>query len=335
MAEAGSGDRSGRSGGARGAGRGHPPRAMRPAIARVRMAFAKGEALRFIGHLDLARAWERALRRADLPVAWTQGFTPRVRLAFAAPLSLGSTADHERVDLHLVEAIGAGPIAARLSAQLPAGCELVEVCEVDLHGPSLPSLVRWAWYEVAIGMPRAGDAPVVEGGSRWTRRIPDDTSIDGEGPDPVPDPGDGTSGQPHPAGSPVELVANPHVGPGLESEGPLRPPLEWLPPLALDEPAISGREVGERLVAFLAGSSSLVARSRDGRTTTIDARAHVISARVLDACDPDGAPVIGLVLRHDASGAGRPEDVATALGFEARSVNRRAIGIEGEAVESA
>ena len=55
-----------------------PQRSMRPAVSRVRMTFTKGPALRYIGHLDLVRAWERALRRAGLPVAWTHGFTPQI-----------------------------------------------------------------------------------------------------------------------------------------------------------------------------------------------------------------------------------------------------------------
>ncbi len=55
---------------------------------RVRLVFEKGAPLRFIGHLDLVRMWERAFRRAELPLAYTLGFTPHPRLTFAAPLAL-------------------------------------------------------------------------------------------------------------------------------------------------------------------------------------------------------------------------------------------------------
>ena len=56
---------------------------------RLRVTYRKADALRYVGHLDLMRTWERSLRRARLPLAYTQGFSPHARLALGAPLAVG------------------------------------------------------------------------------------------------------------------------------------------------------------------------------------------------------------------------------------------------------
>ena len=72
---------------------------------RLRLRFSKGEQLKYISHLDLARAWERAFRRAGLPVAHSQGFNPRPRLQIAAALPVGVTGRAEYLDVWLTEAL--------------------------------------------------------------------------------------------------------------------------------------------------------------------------------------------------------------------------------------
>jgi radical SAM-linked protein len=68
---------------------------------RLRITFAKTEAMRFTGHLDLHRTWERCFRRARLPLAYTQGFNPHPRLNLAAALPLGFTSQGEMIDAWL------------------------------------------------------------------------------------------------------------------------------------------------------------------------------------------------------------------------------------------
>ncbi|HEX2036868.1 MAG TPA: TIGR03936 family radical SAM-associated protein, partial [Chloroflexota bacterium] len=80
-------------------------RSGRPPVLRMRLVFAKRPSVRFIGHLDLVRLWERACRRAQLPLAYTLGFTPHPRLTFASPLALGATGDRELLDIYFTEAI--------------------------------------------------------------------------------------------------------------------------------------------------------------------------------------------------------------------------------------
>jgi radical SAM-linked protein len=115
-------------------------------VQRLRVTFARGDLLRYITHLDLMRAWERALKRAALPVAYSEGFTRHPQIALAAPLPVGATGDGELMDVFVEEAIDPADFAARLRAQTPPGLDVREVVEVPLAWPSLQSLVReWSW----------------------------------------------------------------------------------------------------------------------------------------------------------------------------------------------
>src|SRR5687767_6470205 len=93
-------------------------------VTRIRLTFTKEAALQYIGHLDVAKMWERACRRAKLPLAYTLGFTPHPRLTFAAPLALGATSEGELLDVYLREPLAAEILAERISQQLPHGCEV-------------------------------------------------------------------------------------------------------------------------------------------------------------------------------------------------------------------
>ena len=117
---------------------------------RLQLWFSKGRAIRYIAHLDLARAMERALRRAGLPMVYSQGFNPHPRLAFASALPVGVTGRGETMDVWLSPPVDPMAFAQRLVLQLPPGIQLVEVKQVDLRAPSLQSLMRWAEYEVKL-----------------------------------------------------------------------------------------------------------------------------------------------------------------------------------------
>ena len=70
-------------------------------IQRLRVKFGRGRKLKYISHLDLMRLWERGLRRAGVPVAYSEGFNPRPRLSFASPLAVGTTSESELLDILL------------------------------------------------------------------------------------------------------------------------------------------------------------------------------------------------------------------------------------------
>ncbi|MBM4430028.1 MAG: DUF2344 domain-containing protein [Chloroflexi bacterium] len=119
-------------------------------VQRLRLVFGKGAEVKYISHLDVMRAWERALRRAAVPLAYSQGFNPRPRLFFAAALAVGFTARAEMLDVLLEQRTDLHDFAARLKAQLPEGLWLKSVTEVPLVSPPLPGQVLAAEYEVLI-----------------------------------------------------------------------------------------------------------------------------------------------------------------------------------------
>ncbi|MDA8217356.1 MAG: TIGR03936 family radical SAM-associated protein [Dehalococcoidales bacterium] len=113
---------------------------------RLRITYARGDELRYVSHLDMARLWERAVRRAGLPLFYSRGFTPHARISIAAPLAVGVTAAAELLDLYLEEPVPPAEAQARLYAQLPAGLTISDVTEVDQLAPSLQSQMRAAEY---------------------------------------------------------------------------------------------------------------------------------------------------------------------------------------------
>jgi radical SAM-linked protein len=114
------------------------------------MTFAKGDALKYISHLDLARAWERIFRRAGLPIAYSQGFNPRPRFQIAAGLPVGVTGLAELLDVWLAESLAPQEVLTRLRPALPCGLEVLDAVEVDLRASSLQSQLRTADYRAVV-----------------------------------------------------------------------------------------------------------------------------------------------------------------------------------------
>lgn len=123
---------------------------------RLRLTFSKDGPARFISHLDLARALERALNRAALPVAYSQGFNRRPRLSLAAALPLGYTSAAEVADVWLTEAVEPEVFQARLMARMAPGIVVLAVAEAPLTAPSLQQQLAESVY--AVGLPAGGDA---------------------------------------------------------------------------------------------------------------------------------------------------------------------------------
>lgn len=117
-------------------------------LQRLRFTFAIDGPLRYIAVLDRGRLWERLLRRAGLPLAYTQGFNPHPRVQFADALPLGYASLCEKVDVFLQEAISLEDALARTRAQSPQGLTILTVEEVPLEAPALQGLVRAAVYRV-------------------------------------------------------------------------------------------------------------------------------------------------------------------------------------------
>jgi radical SAM-linked protein len=117
---------------------------------RLRVWFTRGEELAFISHLDMMRFWERALRRAGLPLSYSQGFSPHPRISLAAPLALGVTSEAELMDVYLDRWVPPHSFLQSLRAQMPRGIEVREAHTIPQDTPSLQSQVRFAEYRVEL-----------------------------------------------------------------------------------------------------------------------------------------------------------------------------------------
>ena len=116
----------------------------------IRIHYAKGEAVKFISHHDEFRLWERALRRADLPLLYKQGFNPQPHMQFAAPLGVGITGALEPLDIILAPPQPLDEVAARLRAKLPPGVTLVDVQELPEKTTALQNLIIGADYAIVL-----------------------------------------------------------------------------------------------------------------------------------------------------------------------------------------
>jgi len=123
---------------------------------RARITFTKQGALRYTGHLDLHRLWEHAMRRADLPLSYSQGFHPQPKISLASALPLGFSSRCEALDARFNEDLPVEEIASRLQASLPPDIQIVRVESVDEKLPALQTQVLSAVYQVQLTEPVDG-----------------------------------------------------------------------------------------------------------------------------------------------------------------------------------
>jgi radical SAM-linked protein len=117
---------------------------------RIRITFSKTNHMRYTSHLDLHRTWERTLRRARLPLAYSQGFNPRPKINLAAALPLGFTSECEIMEFWLDSKVDKEIINNHLDETVPPGIEIRSIQEIDLKTPKIPNLVVSAEYEVVL-----------------------------------------------------------------------------------------------------------------------------------------------------------------------------------------
>lgn len=117
---------------------------------RIRITFAKLGALRYTGHLDLHKLWERAARRAELPLAYSQGFHPQPKIYIAAALPLGFSSRCEVMDMQLESGIPLDGLREKLQDTLPTGIQVLNVESADERVPALQTQVISAEYEVTL-----------------------------------------------------------------------------------------------------------------------------------------------------------------------------------------
>ncbi len=119
---------------------------------RLRVRFAKRGRLRFASHRDVARAMERALRKAELPVAYSGGFNPHPKLSFAGAAPTGVASEAEYLEVALTATCEPGEVRDRLGAALPPGLDVVDVTEVP-GGTLGDDLQASEWHVTLLGVP--------------------------------------------------------------------------------------------------------------------------------------------------------------------------------------
>lgn len=117
---------------------------------RVIFQFEKKGAARFISHLDVLRSMQRAMRRARIPVAYSQGFNPHMLLSFATALSLGAESTAELLDIKLTQMVDLDEMLEALNRAFPAGFKAVRARVADEKEPKLTKEMKWAGYTVTL-----------------------------------------------------------------------------------------------------------------------------------------------------------------------------------------
>ncbi|MBR5190858.1 MAG: TIGR03936 family radical SAM-associated protein [Clostridia bacterium] len=115
----------------------------------VRMSFEKTGMAKFISHLDTVRCITRSMKRANVPIWFTEGFNPHAFLTFAMPLSLGFESLCETVDFRLMEEVDLEELKVRLNNALPVD---ITVKEIYVYETS-PNDIRWAEYKIIFNNP--------------------------------------------------------------------------------------------------------------------------------------------------------------------------------------
>lgn len=115
-------------------------------MSRYELQYAKEGPARYISHLDLLRTFERAARRAGLPLAFTRGFNPHPRISFAAPLAVGVAGEAEYAEIELDRDLGVEHVAGALNASLPEGLSVRRARLLPGDAPALMSAVQRASY---------------------------------------------------------------------------------------------------------------------------------------------------------------------------------------------
>lgn len=130
-------------------------------LVRARVRYAKRDRLRFVSAIDLGRLWERALRRARLPVAYSEGYTPHPRVSFPDALPLGYASEAEYAEVRFTEAVDPCDLRVRLAEGFGPGIVPLDVRVVVDGAPRLSSLLRGSVWDLrypAAAAPLLGDA---------------------------------------------------------------------------------------------------------------------------------------------------------------------------------
>jgi radical SAM-linked protein len=122
-----------------------------PAVQRLVIRYAKRGRMRFASHRDIARAVERGVRRAGLPVAFSAGFSPHPKISYSGGAPTGAASEAEFLEIALTKSVDPGDVAARLDASLPDGIDVIEAADLAVASAA-PQLEASVWQVALPGV---------------------------------------------------------------------------------------------------------------------------------------------------------------------------------------
>ncbi|MFT4262297.1 MAG: TIGR03936 family radical SAM-associated protein [Nocardioides sp.] len=137
------------------------PEQQAPPVQRLRLRYAKRGRLRFTSHRDFSRAFERALMRSRVPMAYSSGFNPHPRISYAGAAPTGAASEAEYVEIGLAQVVDPDAVLATLASALPDGLDLEQVAVSP--GGSLADLLQASTWLIEVPRPLAEVAAAVEG----------------------------------------------------------------------------------------------------------------------------------------------------------------------------
>jgi radical SAM-linked protein len=134
-----------------------PPGGQAPVVQRVRLRYAKRGPMRFTSHRDFARAFERAIRRAGVPIAYSQGFTPHPRISYASAAPTGAASEAEYLELGLRAEMRPAELLRELDAALSPGLDVLDAVAVPAGASPLAERLEASRWQIEL----AGVEPAV------------------------------------------------------------------------------------------------------------------------------------------------------------------------------
>ena len=126
---------------------------------KVRIKFAKYGAMKFIGHLDMMRFFQKAIRRAGIDIRYSEGFSPHQIMSFAAPLGVGIESSGEYMDIEVLSMTSTENMKQALNQVMVEGVEVLDVCVLPDNAKNAMASVAAASYKIKM---KEGDFPIVD-----------------------------------------------------------------------------------------------------------------------------------------------------------------------------
>lgn len=118
---------------------------------KYRVKFSKNGPIKYIGHLDVMRYFQKAIRRAEIPIAYSEGFSPHQILSFAFPLSVGYTSEGEYFDMELTTEVNEADLIKQLNSQMADGIEVITIMKLSDKSSNCMASVFAATYRITFG----------------------------------------------------------------------------------------------------------------------------------------------------------------------------------------